>query len=254
MQVRICVDKRGKGESEVFDSITHNRKAYVDLPVGDYHFVDDATDEIVMIVERKTHADLACSIKSRHMMEQLTRMNATKQEYPDVAVVLLFEGSIASDWIDRSTSGLPNTSLETFLTSLSLKGQINVQYTASIRHTASWCTRMAKRMEEGKFTLNASGNQRSPGAHISNLVSRADSRTKHNQWARLLCCVDGVSGEKALEIAKVFPTPFHLVMYCSDTSSIDAVKRISDIKIRSRRIGPSLAKKIVSMFSNPNRT
>lgn len=248
-QACIWVDRRGKGESDVFDLLTHPSKTYSDLPVGDYHFVNHDTHEIIMIVERKTHSDLACSIKSRHMMEQLSRMNSTKETHPHIRMVLLLEGTIGSDWIDNTTSGIPNSSLETFLTSINLQGRIHVQYTATLRHTASWCTRMAKRIEAGKFTAHTDSRSGSAGASLSNLVSRADTRTKHNQWARLLCSIDGVSGEKALALVKVYPSPSHLFMFCRDVPKKEAINRMSDIKVRNRRLGPALAQKIVGMFS-----
>lgn len=246
----LCVDKRGRGEGEVYEAITFANKTLGDLPVGDYQFMDRSTNEVFMIVERKTHMDLAASIKSKHMQEQLARMNETKSTHPQVIICLLLEGPIGSDWFLKATDGFPNTNLEMFLTSIALRGDIVVQYTASIRHTASWLSRMGKRIQEGKLRQRGSQDpQRLAGAHISSLVSRADTRTKNNQWARLLACIDGVSGEKALEIAKEFPSPFELVMYCKEVGRKQAVKRASDITIRKRRIGPTLAQRIVDMFS-----
>ena len=62
------------------------------LPLGDIIIIDDKTNTELLIIERKSIADLMASIKDGRYSEQSYRMNGI--EHPNHNIIYLIEGDI----------------------------------------------------------------------------------------------------------------------------------------------------------------
>src|SRR3954454_3755402 len=111
------------------------------LPAGDYVLSDR------LVVERKTGADLAASIKDRRLFEQIDRL---REAYP--AVVLLVEGEPVHIGEQSWKGALGRV----------LVGGVAVLQTAGPADTAAWLVRLQRLEEKGPSEARGRPRPRRP--------------------------------------------------------------------------------------------
>ena len=249
-RMKWVVDSRGKGESEIYkllveharDGIEVERRA---MDVGDYQLIND-DGEVCVVVERKTHSDLAQSLKvKQHMKEQMVRLRAFKAQNPQAAVFLVYEGGVSGGWFKQSTHGFPNLSGDMYVTVAASREGVCTHSTGSKEHTAAWLVRMA--LKEAKGELRGDGSGPTEAEVLRTLAtSKAGNLTSSNQWARMLMAINGISAERALAIAERYPSCRALV----EDLENNPADTISNLTVKRRRLGPAAARNVISAITN----
>ena len=244
----IKTDSRGSGECLIFNElISLNTNKYTitqeTLAVGDYHICKD-NGEIVVVIERKTHSDLAGSIcTNNHIKEQIQRLKALREQIPGVCIFLLYEGVMTADWIDKKSGCLPNTHACMFLSTVASREGICVHYTTSRTHTARWIYALSKKEEKGELRGTS---VRDDGDYLKTLaLTKQGNRKSENQYTRLLMSIDSVSIDRARALESKYPTCAALVKRVGESG---AEAEISEIMVKKRRIGSTLANSICTLF------
>ena len=117
--MKLLVDTRGTGEDKVFETAkllladtgyTVEKKA---LDVGDYHILNK-DGELCVVVERKSHGDMATSLQSKnHMKEQVYRLRALAAQSTATIVFIVYEGPMSLLWYDGKTGAFDDGPLRT---------------------------------------------------------------------------------------------------------------------------------------------
>jgi len=89
---------------------------------------------------------------------------------------------------------------------------------------------------------------------FASMASKSDSLTLRDVYLKMLMCIRGVSGEKAIEIQKIWPTPKALLEAyerCKDQKTRDSMveARLGSHPVGRRKIGKQLSMKIAAIWS-----
>jgi len=201
-------------------------------------------DEVVLdwIVERKRLDDLIGSIRDGRFHEQKFRLR--KSGIKNV-IYLVEDISMDAPHIQKYEESVRSAMasiqvVNGYFLKKTLKMDDTISYLASM-------TRLLKKVYEGKTlhviptTVLTAKNylpllkhlrekQPTVGHHISypafaSLVSKSDLMTLRDLYLKMLMCTRGVTGEKAVEVQKVWKTPNHLVKAFEQCGSGDEGKK-----------------------------
>ena len=223
------------------------------LDIGDIQFRHN--DKDVLLLERKTVADLAASIKDGRYHEQKARLMASMKE-PDAQMIgYLIEGNILST---AGIAGIAENTLLSAIVNTFVRDGIVVFRTFSVRETAKFLLKMAEKIAQ--FGLEKNGKPPEPSeTDYLNTISKVK---KANMTARMcymsqLCQIPGVSAIVAQRISMEYPTMGKLM---SAYGAIETEKGKEDIlaglvistapksllnpKTRGRRIGPKVSARV----------
>jgi ERCC4-type nuclease len=195
------------------------------LPLGDIYIKTDDNND-VLLIERKTFADLLASIKDGRYDEQSYRLTHSSG-FPQHNIIYLVEG------IMSQMSQKDKTLIFSTMTSLNYFKGFSVMRTSSVMETAEWILALTSKIErdfkKGKkafyFTpisqtnenneengenseiLNATGDN-NPPANYCTVVKKVkkDNITAQNIGEIVLCQIPGISSATALAIMKNFST------------------------------------------------
>ena len=108
--IKLYVDNRERAVIEHLDGILFET---IQLDIGDFQFWED--DRLLMVIERKTYADLAASIKDGRYAEQKFRLDELRTN-SGCSVVFFIEGKKPRK--NSVVSGIPMRTLESALVSM----------------------------------------------------------------------------------------------------------------------------------------
>jgi len=187
--MEIHVDSRGSGEATVYDLLCASQERHgavvkrCALDVGDY-LILDSDGKPAVCVERKTHADMAGSLRTNHhVQEQVCRLKALRATHRDLSVFIVYEGTISKNWHEGSNGGISNMNADMYLTCLASRDGLLVHSTSGPEHTARWLEGMI--LKERKGTLRCRDGR---GAPVALAQCNAAQRTRYTKG------VLGVSG------------------------------------------------------------
>ena len=97
MSFIIKIDNREKKILDILDN-SDNKLSYVkeNLDLGDIQFISQETNDILILIERKTLSDLSSSIKDGRYKEQKNRILNTV--LANVRKIYIFEGNNTNDF------------------------------------------------------------------------------------------------------------------------------------------------------------
>lgn len=230
-------------------------------------------DEVVLdyCVERKRLDDLVSSIKEGRYAEQRFRLRRSGVKHVTYIVEMM-----------RMDLGQMETTVESTIASLQAVYGFTVKKTKdtaeSCRYLASM-TRMLKNIYERKplqviptdvittqnyLPLLKHLGTKEPGSTyyitypaFASLVSKRGTHTLRDLFLRMLLCVSGVTGEKALEIQKVWKTPNDFINAFENCGTgKDGEKKKKELvytrlgnNIKSKQIGKILSAKIAETWA-----
>ncbi|KAG9233104.1 hypothetical protein BJ875DRAFT_58065 [Amylocarpus encephaloides] len=187
-------------------------------------------DEIVLdyIVERKRLDDLISSIKDGRFHEQKFRL---KKSGIKNVIYIIEEISLNDDH-----AGKYQEAVQSAIATMQVVSGYFVKKTTSIDDTIRYLARMTRLLKEQyekqplhiiptkvltaanylPLVQKLKDEQPSKGFHISypalaSLSSKSDSLTLRDVYLKMLMCIKGVTGEKALEIQKRWKTPMTFI-------------------------------------------
>ena len=247
---------REKMGDAVTDQITISVES---LPLGDIIFCKD--EQELLIIERKSVADLAASIKDGRYQEQSYRLDGT--ELHNHNIVYLIEGNMARATFDKSA-------LYSAMFSLQYYKGFSVWRTFSIDETATILCNSIKYLAKSSATRTGYY----VGSHVSGVASRGggggseepktssdkdyvnvvktikkDNVTPNNIGEIMLCQIPGVSANTALAIMEHFKCMVNLIADLQEhgASCLDKVE-LKNAKGASRKLNKTCVANIVKFL------
>lgn len=187
------------------------------LPLGDIIFCKD--EQELMIIERKSVADLAASIKDGRYQEQSYRLDGT--ELHNHNIVYLIEGNMARATFDKSALYSAVFSLQ-YYKGFSVWRTFSIDETAtilcnSIKYLAkSSATRTGYYVGAGGGASVGGGSEEPKPSSDKDYVNvvktiKKDNVTPNNIGEIMLCQIPGVSANTALAIMEHFKCMVNLI-------------------------------------------
>jgi ERCC4-type nuclease len=228
--MEVFVDTR-PGENNLFDCITELLKTIEvsvrldrkQLLIGD---VQISSGDNIILLERKTWADLISSLNDGRYTNQKARLMAERERNPRLKFLYLIEG--APPVYTGFTRLTPNAHAYAALTKMAIRDGVCCLWSASFFDSARMILYIVKTEAKGGFIsefappaqaaaaanedeegdAGAAAKAAAPARGYSQFVKHASKRknTEDNMWEVILTSVPGISTFKALKIMDVYPT------------------------------------------------
>jgi crossover junction endonuclease MUS81 len=131
MEYIIKFDNREKDLIKLFEIKEHKYNYTLEnLDIGDIQFVDATTNEILILIERKTLADLCASIKDGRYKEQKERMIHSIKK--NIRKIILIEGTC----MDQFT--LPQSTYSSVIINTMIRDNIHIHICNNINETVQF--------------------------------------------------------------------------------------------------------------------
>lgn len=215
---------------------------FVNLDTGDFLIVREG-GELVMVVERKTLADLAASVKDGRYVEQKARMMATVEGDPR-RLALVVEGALfGPEPPDTPVEGVSLGALRTLVLHAQHRDGIAVYNVQDVAGTAALIAHMAEKVQP--WPERVSGG----GAYVSAVrPKKSENMTPRNVAILQLCVVPGMSARMAEAVLDTVGCGSMAALCAALTADPEGfLKRVSDARPgngRGRRVGEAVAKRL----------
>ena len=244
------------GEDEVYrrlaaklgeDTVSRRR-----LDVGDV-LLEDAERGLI-IVERKSWADLQSSLADGRMREQKARQMAAIAERPGARIVWLVHGQLLGWHSVVPPQNMPAGWAEAALINAAVGDGIHVIRARDEEGATEAIAHLHAKLKAGRLDGAANAQERvaSGYAGVCKVKKGANTDDPSTQWRLMLASLRGVSAARAAAVAARFPAPAALTDALREAGSHKSgVKMIADISLGDGkgRLGPALAKRIAGVFA-----
>jgi ERCC4-type nuclease len=203
------------------------------LPVGDAWI--KTSEQIRLVIERKTTADFEASFLDGRYREQRTRLLAYCAEQKAKALYILEGG------LDGRRRSLDRPALQKLIHRLLLRYGVAVYFTKSTEDTAATLTILAQQLAEDSAVFEGEQVSYTDVQHVTKKANKDDP--KAFACAALQGC-PGVSAKSAAAIWEVAQTWPRLLEITE--------KELAEIKVGERRLGPAVAKRLRTLLTTPN--
>lgn len=205
------------------------------LDIGDYIFYDEINAKELLIIERKSLADLEASIKDGRYNEQSFRLNETTLHNHNI--IYLLEGAIIK-YNPKFKSTLYSSLFSlNYYKGFSVINVLNQTETGDILFTFA-----SKLLRENKpgFYCDVSNNENNSTNYISTLKTTKKSHiNSDNIFQLMLMQIPGISNVSALALANEFKNMENLLNALKSSN----IEKLENIKLAS---GRKLNKKIIA--------
>ncbi|KAJ3349651.1 hypothetical protein GGF32_005346 [Allomyces javanicus] len=181
------------------------------------------SDEVKMVLERKTFADLLASIKDGRFRQQRERLLQFARESPGTKLLYVLEGGLPRSSTDASV-------VMGALENLAVIHGIPVLTTFTVAQTCASLKRLVQKIGAESSTSSAQDT-----LTLAHMKSRKAVPT--NPLATMLCTIDGVGPKIALALSERFRTMQDLVCFL-------ATQDLGNELVGKRRIGGTIAKAV----------
>lgn len=227
----IHIDNRERDLKKYAETQQNTDKfAFSNLEHGDIHIC--VSGDPLMIIERKTIADLAASIKDGRYKNQKARLLAT---YPRSALYYVIEGSVDYMTVDTSQTtvhGISIRALKSCIINTMVRDDIKVVITKNAAETFAFIESVYSRIVEDpdKYTATSSETVQTvqTATEVTIISSKCDTAAKC--YENQLCQVPDVSAKTAKAIMNWYPSLKE--MYEALGKLSDEEKAIELMKIR----------------------
>lgn len=212
------------------------------LELGDFIIYDEINEKIVLIIERKSLADLEASIKDGRYSEQSFRLQ--NSETHNHNIIYLIEGNI----INYRNSNFRPTLYSTLLSLLYYKG-FSIFNSTNHVETGEIIYNFASKLmrEKGKtgyynnlsnLKINSEDNKNSDQIYSDVIkTSKKSNITSDNIMEIMLMQIPGISSQSAKAICNIYPS-FTLLL----ESLKNSPEKLSEIKLSS---GRKISKRVI---------
>eukprot|EP00762_Andalucia_godoyi_P002749 ANDGO_04526.mRNA.1 Crossover junction endonuclease mus81 len=241
-----CREKRGKTDRSYFFSellaagVPVERRA---LEIGDIAWVvqlDGQPTEYVapFIIERKTIADLDCSIKDGRYQEQKSRLRRSGIGH----VIYLLEGK----WMDVPE---PQPLMTAAMTTQGVDG-FYVRNTRSSRETVDFLSRYHRFILASLHSNNDLLDKclELPFDHFSETMNKTKHMRFQEFFRKQIATIKGCSGVRAELVADKYGTPSNLWTAYLKKSKQDAESLVSGLRSGSLCVGQRVSSKLAEVF------
>jgi crossover junction endonuclease MUS81 len=243
-KIELLIDNREHKIKEYFASF--DGVSIIQLDIGDVQF--KYNNEIILLIERKTIADLSSSIKDGRHREQKARLLNTGL---DISKILyLIEGDI-----DKSVfKCLPKSTLISSIINTIMRDNIKVYRTLDISDTLFFIESIYNKLKKDGHKLIMDKNADN---YVNTLkVRKKDNLTPKNCFILQLAQIPGSSINIANRILEDYASMYSL---CNAYSKLECDKSkellLADLTYdisnnKKRRIGPTVSKRIFQFLNN----
>jgi len=220
---------------------------YENLDIGDIQIIDTDTNEMLIMIERKTLADLSASIKDGRYKEQKERMIHSLKK--SIRKIVLIEGT------DFSTFSLSLKIFDSVIINTMIRDNIHIHLTKSLGDTMTFIenimANLPKYYEDLKEEIVNNISKEYDGEHNCK-TGKKDNLTVEICFRNMLSQITGISTAIAQVIADRYFTMDSLLYEIKKNDKTeegaiaDGVKELSDLKYGTgqRRIGDKISSKI----------
>jgi len=211
------------------------------LDIGDI-IIRGADGASLVVIERKTVADLKASIIDGRSREQKARLLNTGIDR--ARILFIIEGSITAGVRGISTNNLLGSIINT-----QFRDNVKVYKTADMNETGMYITHILHKFKTDLVTRSTGGGVSSYAETIQ--IKKKDNMTPNVWFNRQLCLVPQVTDKVATVIIAAYPTAMDLVnAYKSSDNPTDL---LSDLKYpikndKTRRVGGKISTRVYSMY------
>lgn len=260
VELEIILDKR---ESKLIQACKELVIPYKPSPLslGDIHIRDKKTEEIKMMIERKTWRDLAASILDNRYKEQHARYSEWAKEN-NCNVWYVLEGP------QRFRTPAQEKRTLSAHVSLCFDKYVNIVETKDPTETMKWIQRVVQKIHTKgiKWCLNGFKQSTTDNILVEQVQINCDrelakqkvnkiGKKSHNldsTWIAMMSCIYGMSVEKADTIVRYFKTIDEFKNKLHNTDRKALIKELTEIVItespKKRKLGQVLASRIVDVF------
>jgi ERCC4-type nuclease len=235
------------------------------LPIGDIIVSYDSVDHI--IIERKTVADLAASIKDGRYVEQSYRLNGI--QHANHNIVYLIEGDIDKPKFMSFKDRLDKQAIYSAMFSIFYFKGFSLMRTNSVEETATVICNMAYKLSEGlksgkigyysekqglpNTNTNIIGDAKMAEEEEKNYCSvikrvKKDNITANNIGEIMLCQIPGVSPASALTILTKYKTLPNLIKAIQEDEKCLNNLSNTDSNGKSRKISKTTIATIIEFL------
>ena len=227
------------------------------LPIGDIIISNAETNEDLVIIERKTLADLSASIKDGRYTEQSYRLNG--MPHPNHNIIYLIEGDITRLSIFKSK--IDKQMLYSAIFSINYFKGFSVMRSMSLEESATIICNMAIKLLKSNNKLPyytaltvpvPDNNTVEDAKEYCSVVKRVkkENITKDNIGEIMLCQIPGISDVSARAIFQKFKTISELI-----SSIKEDIHCMDDIKTtmsngKTRKINKTVIKSIIDFLKD----
>lgn len=211
------------------------------LEVGDYQF--NVNGYPFLVLERKTLADYAASIRDGRHREQKKRLQVL---IPLTKVMYLVEGIVESNRIDHFTKVSHETMVSSMFNTM-IRDGIHVLRTSSVQETMTILRFVySKLAKQGTSFVHMTQT-----THQQDLLQQAKPTKKDNYTPELgfqmmLQCVPGISMKWAQHLASKFVSMSALVKQLSVLSHDQQIHRLLSCPLDGRKLSKTAAHQLLS--------
>jgi ERCC4-type nuclease len=163
-------------------------------------------DHVHWIIERKTIADLAQSIKDGRYQEQKMRVFSYIQQHPQTRYMYIIEGRYSFDpAFALRHQFMPNTTLTSSILNSMFRDNVYVMMTPSIDETVNFITAIAQRMRDcpEKYFCKSKSNVHLQEVYTDQLIKqkKRDNVGQETCFLMQLSAIPGLSMKRAKSMA-----------------------------------------------------
>ena len=205
------------------------------LDVGDFMYIDPVTRQPLLVIERKTYADLASSIQSGRFYEQKHRLKSFECRFH----AYLIEGPYPRKMYGRISA----SALDSAIMGLAVRDGFSVIHSNNINHTVKLLVKISTKLPNWRDGKSSSSSYEQSSVKIV----KKDNLTPESCYLRQLCQIPGVSMTIAQAICKRYPNMISLASsLASDRTG--SQKELSEINLGTKRLGKVLSKRIIDFY------
>jgi len=213
------------------------------LDIGDYIFFDEVNTKELLIIERKSLADLEASIKDGRYSEQSFRLNETTLHNHNI--IYLLEGAIIKyNPKFRNTLYSSLFSLN-YYKGFSVINVLNQTETGDI--LLAFASKLLRENKPGFYSDLSNNENNNENNNISYISTLKTSKKSHinsdNIFQLMLMQIPGISNVSALALANEFKNMENLLNSLKSTN----IEKLENIKLAS---GRKLNKKIIASLKD----
>jgi crossover junction endonuclease MUS81 len=248
MDYIIKFDNREKDLINILEDKGYN-VTLENLDLGDIQFVDLTTKEIIIIIERKTYADLSASIKDGRYKEQKERMIHSIKK--SIRKIVLLEGE------NTSTFKLPINTLTGVIINTMIRDNIHIFMSKTKNDTIEFIENIILQLPKyyddlKKEIISGEIKEFNNNQNHNYKISKKENLTQEVCFRNMLSQIPGIS----INMASIFVDKYKnmatfIIELKKEGDKENIIKILGNEKSGTRKIGSKTAEKIYNfVFEN----
>lgn len=242
MDYIIKFDNREKELIKILESNGYNM-ILENLDIGDIQFLDLTSKEIIIIIERKTFADLASSIKDGRYKEQKERLIHSLKS--NVRKIMLIEGIYNNE--------LPEKTLSSVIINTMIRDNIHIHMSKSKEDTIVFIeniiSQLPKYFDDLKKEI-VNGEMKTYNNEHGCKTGKKDNLTSQICFRNMLSQIPGVSVSIGQIYVDKYKNMNNFVKHMNESDKKQVVKLLADEKYgaNNRRVGDKVGERIYNFI------